>query len=665
MNIQEAKYRVKEIKEKLNKWREAYYVLDNPIVDDSVYDELYYELVSLEKKYQELITKDSPTQQVGDRISSTFEKIDHEIPMLSLDNAFNKDDLFTFNRQVNDAIGETNYYVEPKIDGISISLKYINGKFYQAVTRGDGTTGEDVTESIKKLSSVPTSISEKNWIEVRGEAHIPWDSFIKLNKQKEEDGEEPFANPRNTAAGSVRQLNSSIAKERGLQVLSYGIYNLETKKYFLSNQKDSFSWLKEQKFTVPKDAKLCNSINDIWKQIEWYGNNRHKLNYEIDGVVIKVNNANLYERIGYTSKFPKWAIAYKFPAEVKETRLLNIFPTIGRTGRVTYNALLEEVELAGTKVTAATLHNADYIKELDLRVNDIVRVKKAGEIIPKVVSANKELRNGTQKEWVVKTHCPTCSLKLKRKEGEVDQYCLNKACPSRILESIIHFVSRNAMNIDGLSIKQIEKFINKGWIKDVSDIYKLKEHESDLYKLDGYQKKSINNLLDSIENSKETTLNRLLFGLGIRHIGKKSAKDLAQHHESIDELRSLGYEQLLEQNDLGEVKSKLIVDYFSNEENNALIDRLLALGVNPRPIKLIIDPSSKLNGKTIIITGTIAGGTREEIKTFFESKGAKVTSSVSGKTDYLICGENPSENKVKKMEKSKIINVVNINDYKE
>ncbi len=665
MNIQEAKDKINEIKEKLNKWREAYYVLDNPIVDDSVYDELYHELVSIEEQYPELITKDSPTQQVGDRTSSSFAKVDHEIAMLSLDNAFDEDDLSTFNRQVNDAVGSTNYYVEPKIDGISISLKYRDGKFYQAVTRGDGTTGEDVTESIRRLSSVPAIISEKGWIEVRGEAYIPWDSFLKLNKQREEDGEELFANPRNTAAGSVRQLDSSIAKERGLQVLSYSIYNLDTKEYFLPKQEETFKWLDKENFSISTESKLCNSLEEIWKQIEWLGKNRHDLNYEIDGVVIKVNDTNLYERIGYTSKFPKWAIAYKFPAEVKETKLLNIFPTVGRTGRVTYNALLEEVELAGTRVTAATLHNAEYIQELDLRIGDTVRVKKAGEIIPKVVSTNKDLRDGTQKEWQVETKCPTCDSNLKRKEGEVDQYCLNESCPSRISESIIHFVSRNAMNIDGLSIKQIEKFINLGWIKDVSDIYRLKEHEEDLYGMEGYKEKSINNLLESIENSKDTTLNRLLFGLGIRHIGKKSAKDLAQHHESIDELRKLSYEDLLQQDDLGEVKSQSIVDYFNNEENNNLINRLLELGVNPKPIKLNIDTSSKLNGKTIVVTGTIAGGTREDIKTFFESKGAKVTSSISGKTDYLICGENPSENKVKKVEKSKIITIVNINDYKE
>lgn len=665
MNIREAKKRINDLKEKLNKWREAYYVLDDPIVDDSVYDESYRELVNIESNFPELITSNSPTQQVGDMISSTFDKIDHEIPMLSLDNAFNESDLLTFNRQVTDIEKEIDYYVEPKIDGISISIKYRDGKLYQAVTRGDGITGEDVTESIKKLSTVPLTINEKTWLEIRGEVYIPWDKFLKLNKQREEDGETLFANPRNTAAGSVRQLDPTIAKKRGLSLLSYSVYNLETKEYFLDKQSETFVWLKDNKFKISPEAKLFNSIEEVNGLIEWFGTNRHNLNYEIDGVVIKVNNTKLYEKIGYTSKFPKWAIAYKFPAEVKETKLLNVFPTIGRTGRVTYNATLEEVELAGTKVSAATLHNAEYIIELDLRINDIVRVKKAGEIIPKVVSVNMDKRDGSQLEWKIEKNCPSCNQELIKKEFEVDQYCINEFCPSRITESIIHFVSRDAMNIDGLSIKQIEKFINLKWIKDVSDIYDLHKYEKELYELEGYKEKSINNLLTSIEKSKDTTLNRLLFGLGIRYIGKKTAKDLAMSFSSIADLKNVTYEKFLEQNVIGEVRSKSLVTYFENEKNNKLIESLISKGVNPKPIKLEIDSNNRFFEKTIVITGTIEGGTREEVKNFFEEKGAKVTSSISSKTDFLICGINPSKNKVQKMEKDKIINIENILDYKE
>ncbi len=663
MNIEEAKLEIKELRKLLNKWSEEYYENDAPTVEDSLYDEKLSRLFALEETFPELITKNSPTQTVGKFTSSTFEKINHKYPMLSLKNAFDNNDLKHFDKQIKE-FDNANYFVEPKIDGLSISLIYDDGKLIKGITRGDGIVGEDVTENVKKIKNVPHILNKKINIEVRGEIYIPLSEFEVINNDRQEKGEDLLANPRNAASGSMRQLDPSIVSQRKLELIAYWAFDLNNNDYMWPTQSETINELENLGFGTSKISKLESDIHSVIKRIEYLGKVKDELDYEIDGIVIKVDNSNLYNLIGNTSKFPKWSIAYKFPAEIKETKLLDIFPTIGRTGRVTYNAKLEPVQIAGTTVQRATLHNADYIRDLDLRINDIVRVKKAGEIIPKVVSVNLNERKSNSEIWLENKYCPSCKTKFERFEGEVDQYCLNESCPARLIESIIHFVSRDAMNIEGLSTKQIEKFISLGYIKNFADIYRLKNFRSEILELEGYQEKSVNSLLESIEKTKNNSLDRLLFGLGIRHIGKKTAKDLANNFKSLNNILNTTIESLLEQDDLGEVKSESIINFFNNDKNISLLNELNELGVSPKYDEIKIDQNNHFFNKKIVITGTIEGGTRNEIKSVFESMGAKITSSVSNSTDFVISGSKPSENKLKKIEKSKIINIVNINELK-
>lgn len=660
MKKQEAEIRIEELRRLLDKWSKAYYINDDPIVEDSVFDSANNELKELESKFPELITKDSNTMKVGASIeSSSFEKTRHEIKMLSLDNAFNEEQLIQFDNRVSKEVSNYTFYVEPKIDGLSISLIYQNGKLVKAITRGDGQIGENVTNNALQVSSIPREIDYKEDITVRGEIFISDKSFEQVNKIREENGDQLFANPRNAASGSMRQLDPLVVKERSLDMIAYFAMRDEDSHSF-NSQEETISSLSKLGFRVSKHSKHVNNINEVIKYISWLTEKKNSIGYEIDGIVVKVNESSLYTEIGYTTKFPKWAIAYKFPEELKETKLLNIFPTIGRTGRVTYNALLEEVELAGTKVQRATLHNADYIKDLDLRVNDIVKVKKAGEIIPKVVSSNKEFRKGNEIKWEEETNCPTCGSSFERNEGEVDQYCNNESCPSRLIESINHFVSRDAMNIDGLSIKQIEKFIELGFVKSFSDIYKLYNRREEIIDLEGYQSKSVDSLLESIEKSKSNGLDKLLFGLGIRHVGKKTARDIANNYLSIDNIINIDYESLLDSDDLGEVKSKSIVDYFKKEKHIKEIEELKSLGINPTFKRMEVDASHPLNGKKVVVTGTIEGFNRNEVKLKLESYGANVVSTVSNSIDYLIIGEKASSAKLGKVDSSKIIKFIDI-----
>lgn len=661
-NYNEIKKHIEYIKRKLIKWSKEYYEDDKPTVDDSLYDELLQELKDLETKYPELITTNSPTQTVGSFVSSTFEKTEHSIPMLSLDNAFDNERLFHFDNNIKTFSNSFDYFVEPKIDGLSISLIYEGGKLTKAITRGDGVVGEDVTNNVKQLKNIPLTISELSNIEVRGEIYIPLDKFVEINKERIAKGEQLFANPRNAASGTIRQLDPRIVKERGLEVIVYWAMDIDSKDYKWESQSSTINELKKLGFTTSVISSNEKDINGVINRIQKIAESREGLNYEIDGIVIKVNNSNLYDDIGYTSKFPKWAIAYKFPAEVKEGKLIRIFQTIGRTGRVTYNAELEPIELAGTIVRRATLHNADYVRDLDLRVGDIVRVKKAGEIIPKVISVNLKKRKANLESWVEDSICNTCDTSLIRKDGEVDQYCPNVECGSRIKESLFHFASRGAMNIEGLSTKQIEKFVDLGWIKDISDIYRLHNKFDELIQMDGFKDKSVNSLMSSIEATKNNSLDKFLFGLGIRHIGKKTAKDLANNFKSLENIINSSIEELLDQDDLGEVKSNSLIEYFKDESNIKLLRELDELGVKPESKTINVSKDNKFFGKKVVVTGTINGLKRDEVKEFFETLGAQVMSSVSTKTDFVIAGDKYSQNKVEKVDKNKVIFVENIND---
>ncbi len=658
MNIKEAKKQIEILNEKLAKWSKAYYVYDNPLVEDSLYDETYNELKRLEDLFPELKSENSQTSIVASGSasleSSTFEKTKHEINMLSLDNEFTFEGLINFDNKIKKESNSFTYYVEPKIDGLSMSLIYEDGRLVKAITRGDGSIGEDVTNNVLQINNIPKIIKYNNRITIRGEVFIDDESFIKINKLREENGEVLLANPRNAASGSIRQLDPKIVADRNLKMIAYWAMN-DSDNYAFETQASTIENLEKLGFEVSEFSKEAKNIDEVIEVINHISDNREKIGYEIDGIVIKVNESYLYEEIGYTTKFPKWAIAYKFPAEIKETRLLNIFPTVGRTGRITYNAFLDKVELAGTIVQRATLHNSDYIRDLDLRIGDIVRVKKAGEIIPKVVSVNLSARDEELPRWEETKVCPSCENDLIRVDGEVDQYCTNESCPSRLKESIIHFVSRNAMNIDGLSTKQIEKFIKLDYIKNFSDLYLLKERRDEILNLEGYQEKSVTSLLNSIERSKEMPLDKFLFGLGIRHIGSKTARDLAKSYSSISELTNVTFDELMDNCDLGEVKSNSIVKYFKKEEHISELNKLRELGIDPHFEKIKINKDNILYGKKVVVTGTIPNLKRNEVKEYLERFGAKITTSLSNATDYLIVGEKPSMNKLQKVEENKII----------
>ncbi len=661
MKFEDAKTKSKELRSLLLKWSKEYYVDDSPTVDDSVYDNALTELFLIERNFPELITKDSPTQTVGMLDSSTFEKTKHEIPMLSLKNAFNLADIEHFNNQIKKEALNFSYYVEPKIDGISISLIYENGKLVKGITRGDGLVGEDITNNVKMINNIPHTIDWPNKIIIRGEIYLSNKNFDKINHLRHKNGEQLFANPRNAASGTMRQLNPLIVKDRGLEMIAYWAMVNED-NYAWKTQEKTLQGLKKLGFLTAKISRKATDITEVEKAINFITEQKNDIDYEIDGIVIKVNESDLFEEIGYTSKFPKWAIAYKFPAEIKETKLLDIFPTIGRTGRVTYNAKLEPIELAGTIVRRATLHNADYIYDLDLRIGDFVSVKKAGEIIPKVISSNKSRRHAISTKWEETKLCPNCNSVLLRNEDEVDQYCFNENCPGRLLESLIHFSSREAMNIDGLSTKQIEKFIQLGWITSFSDIYKLHNKKEEMLELEGYQIKSVNSLLDSIESTKTNSLDKFLFALGIRHIGKKTAKDIAKTFGTIEKLKQVTIEELLEKNDLGDVKSNSLIDFFKNEKNISEINKLIELGVKPIMEIKEINKNNPFFNKKVVVTGTINGMNRNEVKEYLEQLGAQITSSISGTTDYLIVGEKPSENKLKKIDSNKVVKFEDLNN---
>ncbi|AND37955.1 NAD-dependent DNA ligase LigA [Cytobacillus oceanisediminis] len=651
MDLQLAEKKVKDLHNLLNQYNYEYHVLDQPSVPDAEYDRLMRDLIELEEQFPELKTEDSPTQRVGGEILDMFEKVEHQSQMLSLGNAFSEQDLRDFDRRVRQGAGENVSYVcELKIDGLAVSLRYEDGLFTLGATRGDGSIGENITANLKTIRSIPLRLKESVTMEVRGEAFMPRRSFEKLNKAKEENGEEPFANPRNAAAGSLRQLDPRLAAKRNLDIFVYGIANVGDTG--VVSHSEGLDYLDSLGFKTNKERKRCESIEEVIEYVQGWTDKRPNLSYDIDGIVIKVDSLESQEQLGTTAKSPRWAIAYKFPAEEVVTTLRDIELSVGRTGVVTPTALLEPVRVAGTTVQRASLHNEDLIREKDIKIGDQVVVKKAGDIIPEVVNVLADRRTGEEQDFNMPTHCPECESELVRLDGEVALRCINPKCPAQIREGLIHFVSRNAMNIDGLGEKVISQLFAENLIKDVADIYKLTYEQ--LIQLERMGEKSVNNLIQAIENSKGNSLEKLLFGLGIRHVGAKAAKTLAQEFGHMEALEKASRDNLTAINEIGEKMADSIVSFFDQEEAHELIAELKAAGVNmayngPKPVSAE-NSDSFFAGKTVVLTGKLEIMSRNEAKEKIEALGGKVSGSVSKKTDVVIAGEEAGSKLTKAQE---------------
>lgn len=631
--------RLNEIKKLLNEYNYQYYVLDNPTVSDQEYDRLMQELQSIEAKHPEWLTPDSPSQRVGGQVLENFTKITHQRMMLSLGNIFNEDELREFDDRIREVYPQVEYCCELKIDGLAVSLVYADGRLDYGATRGDGTVGEDITHNVKTIKSIPLSIPYDGDFEVRGEIYMPKKSFNKLNEQRKESGEPLFANPRNAAAGSVRQLDSSIAAKRGLDAFLYMVPTAS--EVGCKTHKESLEYISKLGFKTNPMTRVCKDIKEVWAFIQEMTEKRSSLPYEIDGIVIKVNNIEWQERLGYTAKVPKWAIAYKFPAEEVTTKLTDIIFTIGRTGQITPNAVLEPVRVAGSTVQRATLHNEDNVKHKDIRVGDYVVIRKAGDVIPEVVRSLKERRDGTEKKFHMIETCPTCGSKLVRKDNEAAYYCTNEHCDSKKIEQIIHFASRDAMNIEGLGDKIIEQFYNLGFVRRIEDIYDLKTHEQEIMNIEGFGKKSMDNLIQAIEKSKENSMEKLLFGLGIKGIGAKMADNLSKEFKSMDNLLNASTAKLLSIKDVGDTIVQSINRFRSQQASLQLIQNLKDIGLNMDYLKETeLLQESIFNGKTVCLTGTLESMTRNQMKEYLARLGANVTGSVSKKTDYVIAGRD-------------------------
>ncbi|ESU31715.1 DNA ligase LigA [Bacillus sp. 17376] len=641
MDFQSAEKKAKDLQNLLNQYAYEYYVLDQPSVPDAEYDRLLRELIEIEEQFPELQTPDSPTQRVGGEILTMFNKVQHAIPMLSLGNAFNEDDLRDFDRRVRQGVGDNVSYVcELKIDGLAVSLIYEDGLLIRGATRGDGTTGEDITSNLRTIRSLPIRLIEKVSLEVRGEAFMPKKSFEALNKARTEREEEPFANPRNAAAGSLRQLDPKIAASRNLDVFLYGIANVGDTG--IRAHSEGLDYLEKLGFKANKERRKVDSIEGVIDYVNSWVEKRPDLPYDIDGIVIKVDSLDQQAELGTTAKSPRWAIAYKFPAEEVVTTLKDIELSVGRTGVVTPTAILEPVQVAGTTVGRASLHNEDLIREKDIKIGDKVVIKKAGDIIPEVVNVLAEQRTGNEVEFHMPTECPECSSELVRIEGEVALRCINPKCPAQIREGLIHFVSRDAMNIDGLGERVVSQLFAQELIKDVADIYKLTREQ--LLALERMGEKSVTNLLSAIEATKDNSLEKLLFGLGIRLVGAKAAKTLAQEFDTMDRLMQASKDKLTAINEIGDKMADSIVTYFDNDEVKELVSELKAVGVNMEykgPKKVTAEESdSFFAGKTIVLTGKLEKLGRNEAKEKIEALGGNVAGSVSKKTDLVIAGED-------------------------
>lgn len=632
----------------LNKANVEYYVNDNPTLSDNEYDSLMDELIKLEEKYPKLKQSNSPTTKVGNEVIAAFNKVTHPTPMFSLADVFNEDEVRDFDAKVRKEVSNPEYVCELKMDGLAVSLIYKDGKFVSAATRGNGVIGEDITHNVRTIKKLPLTLHKKVDLEVRGEIYMNKKVFNELNEKRKQENLNLFQNPRNAAAGSIRQLDSSITKERQLDIVLYHLPNTTLKKH-----SETIELLKECGLPTNPNNKICKNIDEIMDYIHYWTEHRPELPYEIDGIVIKVNDLAMQKTLGYTVKYPKWAVAYKFPAETVITRLDDIVCTVGRTGQITPNAVLEPIKVAGSTIRRATLHNYQYISDKDLRIGDYVYLHKAGDVIPEVVGPVRERRVNELEPYVMIDKCPICGAKLEESASKIDLYCPNEHCPARKVNSLIHFISRGCMNIDGLGESIVEDFYNMGIIKDITDIYKLKDKKEELIELEGFGSKSVSNLLISIENSKNNSLENLLNGLCINGIGSKTAKILAKKYETMDNLMNASSEELEQIKDIGSTLSKNISNYFDNPKNRILIHELKDIGINMeyKGEKIIQDEA--FTNKKFVLTGTISFLSRDELKKIIEDRGGEVSGSVSKKTDVVIAGENPGS----KYDKAKSLNI--------
>lgn len=629
----EIQKKIEELRKTLRYHSDRYYNDDSPEIEDYEYDMMMRELQELEEKYPEYDSPDSPTKRVGGSADNSFESVVHAVRMESLQDAFSKDELYDFDKRVHDVVDRPQYCVEPKIDGLSVSLEYRNGVFVRGSTRGDGDVGEDVSGNLKVIHNVPLKLNKAiPFIEVRGEVYMPKKSFEKVVDRQLINGEKPFKNPRNAAAGSLRQKDSKIAATRGLDIFVFNVQQIEG--VILSSHKESLDFLKELGFNTIPEYTLVNNIDDAISRIDVIGESRGSLEYDIDGAVIKVDDFAMRAELGSTAKFPKWAVAFKYPPEEKQTKLVDIEIAVGRTGVLTPTAVLEPVHLAGTTVSRATLHNQDFIKEKGIAIGDTVTVRKAGDIIPEVLCVNEHCSVGY---YTFPETCPSCGSQVIREEGEAAIRCINPDCPAQLLRNLIHFCSRDAMDIEGLGPAILETFVDHSLISKTEDIYALTYSKIESAQLEGFKEKSINNIMTSVENSKKNDLSKLIFALGIRHIGAKAGKLLADHFKDIDSLMNATAEQILEIDGFGAVMAQSVFDFFKNDKTKSLIESLKNAGVNMRSLSVVTD--TRFEGKTFVLTGTLTSFTRTEASKIIESYGGKTSSSVSKKTSYVLVGE--------------------------
>lgn len=631
--------RIDELIKIINEADYNYHTLDNPTITDQEYDKYLRELFELEEEHPELVRSDSPTHHAGGEIIDEFKKVQHKIPMMSLSDVFSESEVINFDEKIRKEGINPKYMCELKIDGLSVSLLYEKGILVRAATRGNGVVGEDITHNVKTIKAVPLKLTEDVDIEVRGEIFMNKKTLEEVNKKRAKNNQPLLQNCRNAAAGSIRQLDSKIAKERKLDVFIYHLPN--PLDYNIHNHNEAINYMQKLGFKINPNNRLVDNIDGVLNFIEEKAIQRKDLAYDIDGIVIKVNSIEQQNKLGFTAKYPKWATAYKFPAEEVLTKLVDIIFTVGRTGQITPNAVLEPVIVAGSTVKRATLHNEDYVVSKDLKIGDIVSIRKAGDVIPEVVEAKKERRTGNEKKFEMITTCPMCGQKIEKKEGQVDYFCLNKDCPARKVEGLIHFASRDAMNIDGLGERIMEDFFNFGFIKNITDIYKLDMHKKDLITLEGYGDKSVNNLLNAISNSKKNSLEKLLFGLGIPHVGAKTSKILAQNFKDLDNLINVSYDELVSIDDIGDIIAKSIIEYFTNDVNIKEIKELKKMKLNTKYLSKEIVENENIKGKSFVLTGSLESYSRDEAKEIIEKFGGKTIGSVSKKTSVVIVGKDP------------------------
>lgn len=648
--MEERKKRVEELINILNEANYNYYVLDNPTITDQEFDKYLRELETIESDYPELAYPNSPTKRVGGEVIDKFNKVVRDKPMLSISDVFSEDEIKEFDERIKKEGINPEYVCEYKIDGLGVSLIYEDGKLVRGVTRGDGLVGEDITHNVRTIKAIPLELKKAINIEVRGEIFMHKDTLAKINEEREKEGLPLLANVRNAAAGSIRQLDSKVTAKRNLDNFIYYLPNPE--KFNLKSHMEALSFMSDLGFKVNSANKVVGNITEVMNFIHEITAKRKSLSYEIDGVVIKVNDLSMQEKLGVTAKYPKWAVAYKFPAEEVLTKLKDIIFTVGRTGRITPNAVLEPVIVAGSVIRRATLHNEDYVLSKGLKIGDVVSIRKAGDVIPEVVEPKIMRRTGNEIDFEMIHECPMCHGPIQKKDNQADYYCINKDCPRRNIEAIIHYVSRDALNIEGLGDEIVEELYNLGFVKNIVDLYDLESKKKAIMEFDGYGEKSLNKIIENIETSKSSSLERLLYGLGIKEVGAKTAKILASNFSNLDLLMSASIEELEAIKDIGHITATYVYDFFQN--NIELIDALKDIGVNMKYLGKKAQENELISGKKFVITGTIEGISRNEIKEFIESFGGITSESVSKNTDVVIVGANPGS----KYEKARDLNIM-------